>query len=108
MAMVAGFWGYEIDLTSLRLRFPTRGVGITVRGLVAMAAQMALDATPLRVPIGHVRRTTMPAIVHWNMNHFVVLESAGRNGVSVVDRPWEGRPCPGRSSASTTPACSWS
>ena len=36
---------------------------------------MQLACRPLRFELDHLRQLRLPAIVHWDMNHFVVLKS---------------------------------
>src|SRR4029077_1661672 len=35
--------------------------------------------------LGHLRQLRLPAIVHWDMSHFVVLKSVTRRGIVVHD-----------------------
>jgi len=46
---------------------------------------MQLTCRPLRFEIDHLGQLHLPAIVHWDMNHFVVLKSVARRGIVVHD-----------------------
>jgi len=46
---------------------------------------MELACRPLRFELDHLRQLHLPAIVHWDMNHFVVLKSVTRRGIVVHD-----------------------
>ena len=46
---------------------------------------MHLACRPLRFELGQLRQLHLPAIVHWDMNHFLVLKSVTRQGIVVHD-----------------------
>ena len=46
---------------------------------------MDLACRPLRFELGQLRQLRLPAIVHWDMNHFLVLRSVTRRGIVVHD-----------------------
>jgi ATP-binding cassette subfamily B protein RaxB len=46
---------------------------------------MHFACRPLRFELGHLSKLNLPAIMHWNMNHFVVLKSVTRRGIVVHD-----------------------
>ncbi|WP_314715385.1 peptidase domain-containing ABC transporter [Sphingobium yanoikuyae] len=81
LAMIAQYHGLEVDLGGLRRRFtpPTRGSSLTA--LVACAEQLGFIARALRIELEDLGALALPAILHWNLNHFVVLERInGRKG----------------------------
>ncbi|KAF1858267.1 hypothetical protein Lal_00014768 [Lupinus albus] len=75
IAMVASYWGHRIDLSSIRQRFSVSLKGATLKGLMAMAQGMNLQPRPLKLDMGSLPELKLPAILHWDMNHFVVLKS---------------------------------
>jgi ATP-binding cassette, subfamily B, bacterial CvaB/MchF/RaxB len=85
LAMVASYHGHRVDLNSLRRRHPVSLQGATLRGLIQIANQMHLACRPLRFELDDVRLLTLPAIVHWDMNHFVVLKAISSKGIVVHD-----------------------
>lgn len=85
LAMIASYHGHRIDLNTLRRRHPVSLKGVTLRGLMQVAAQLELAPRPLRFEIEHLGQLRLPAIVHWDMNHFVVLRTASRRGVVIHD-----------------------
>jgi len=85
LAMVAGHWGYRIDLASMRRRFSVSLKGATLKSLIAMAQAMSLQARPLRLDLDSLPKLKLPCILHWNMNHFVVLTEVDRNGAVIHD-----------------------
>lgn len=85
LAMVASYHGHRIDLNTLRRRHPVSLKGVTLRGLIQVANQMHLACRPLRFEVEALRQLTLPAIVHWDMNHFVVLKAVTGRGIVIHD-----------------------
>jgi ATP-binding cassette, subfamily B, bacterial CvaB/MchF/RaxB len=80
LAMVAGHHGMETDLATLRRRFSLSLKGITLKTLIGMAEQIGLNCRPLRTEISDLSQVQCPAILHWDLHHFVVLVRV-RNGL---------------------------
>ena len=78
LAMVAGYHGHRTTLTHMRRRFPISLRGATLTQLMTMAEAMALDARPLRAELDELPQLRTPAILHWDLSHFVVLKRARR------------------------------
>jgi ATP-binding cassette subfamily B protein RaxB len=85
LAMVASFHGFRTDLNTLRRRHPVSLKGVTLRGLMQIAGQMQLACRPLRFELESIGQLRLPAVLHWDMNHFVVLRSVGPKGIVVHD-----------------------
>lgn len=85
LAMIAGWHGHQIDLVSLRLHHTASGNGTSLHAIAMLAEQFQLRARALRLEPADLGRLAMPAILHWDMNHFVVLKSVGRRGVVIHD-----------------------
>ena len=85
LAMVASYHGWQTDLNTLRRRHPVSLKGATLRDLMQVAAQLKLACRPLRVELDQLRQLHLPAILHWDMNHFVVLKSVTKGGVVIHD-----------------------
>ena len=85
IAMVASFYGHRIDLGSLRRRYPVSLSGTTLRGLITITANLKLIGRPVRFDLAQIDRLRMPAIVHWDMNHFAVLKAVNKREITVHD-----------------------
>ena len=85
LAMVAVWHGHRFSLSELRRRFPVSRKGTTMKALVTMARQLGLDARGLSLELAHLDQLALPCILHWDMNHFVVLKSVSRQRVVVHD-----------------------
>jgi ATP-binding cassette subfamily B protein RaxB len=85
LAMVASSHGLECDLPSLRQRFSLSLKGVTMVDLVRMAGQLQLNARALRAEMEHLEQLELPCVLHWDLNHFVVLREVRRNHVVIHD-----------------------
>jgi ATP-binding cassette subfamily B protein RaxB len=85
LAMVAAYHGHEVDLNTLRQRFSVSMSGASLRGLMKLSDHLGLSTRALRVEMSALDRIVLPAIIHWDMNHFVVLESVSRNSATIHD-----------------------
>jgi ATP-binding cassette subfamily B protein RaxB len=85
MAMVTSYWGHQIDIPSIRRRFSVSMKGVSLKGLMAMASGLSLQARPLKLDLQHLVELKLPCILHWDLNHFVVLKSVSAKYVVVHD-----------------------
>jgi ATP-binding cassette subfamily B protein RaxB len=85
IAMVASYWGHQIDLPSMRRRFSVSMKGVNLKGLMAIASGLSLQTRPLKLELQHLPELKLPCILHWNLNHFVVLKSVSVNHAVVHD-----------------------
>ena len=85
LAMVASFHGHRVDLNTLRRRYPISLNGVTLRGLIQVAHQLHMVSRPLRFELEHLSQLRLPAILHWDMSHFVVLKGVTRKTITIHD-----------------------
>lgn len=85
MAMIARWHGHDVDLNGLRQRFSLSMAGATLRSLMTMSDQLGLSPRALRVELSALEKVRTPAILHWDLNHFVVLKSVARGKVVIHD-----------------------
>lgn len=90
LAMVAAYHGFRTDLSSLRGRFQVSLKGATLQNLMSVADQIGMAARPLRAELEALDTIQTPAILHWDMNHFVVLAKATKKHAIIHD-PARGR-----------------
>lgn len=85
LAMVANHFGHRIDLATLRRRFGTSSRGMTLRQLMQTADALSMSPRPLKTSLEKLATIATPAILHWDMNHFVVLERMHKGRALIVD-----------------------
>jgi ATP-binding cassette subfamily B protein RaxB len=85
LAMIASFHGHDVDLAGLRRRFSTSLKGVTLARVIAMAAQLGFSCRPLKLGLDELPQLRTPCVLHWDLNHFVVLKRADRRGIVIHD-----------------------
>ena len=89
LAMAAAYHGYRSDLATLRRQHSISMKGATLNQLIQIAAQLQFAARPLKVELEQIDKLALPAILHWDFNHFVVLTQV-RNGQITIHDPARG------------------
>lgn len=86
LAMIANHFGHFIELSELRGRFSISLKGATLPQIMRHAASINMTARPLRLEIEELQKLQLPCILHWNLNHFVVLKDIKTrlNGKTIV------------------------
>ncbi|MBT0960685.1 peptidase domain-containing ABC transporter [Denitromonas iodatirespirans] len=85
LAMIAAYHGHVDSLAQVRRDLPVSRKGATVRGLLAMADVLGLSARAVKLDVDELPHLQLPCILHWDMEHFVVLRAAGRRSVVIHD-----------------------
>jgi ATP-binding cassette subfamily B protein RaxB len=85
LAMIAGYHGAQIDLPALRQRFSLSLRGATLGHIIKFAAALDLTGRPLRVELEDLAYLKTPCILHWKMDHFVVLRKVTRKYIYLHD-----------------------
>ena len=90
LAMIAAAWGLKMDMAAFRARVAVTPRGINLRTLMNLATGIGLAPRPVRIGLQRLGDLKSPAILHWNMDHFVVLERVRGDVATIVD-PGRGR-----------------
>lgn len=85
LAMVAEAHELRIGLPELRQRFPLSLKGAKLSHLIHIARQLGFATRPLRLEMEDLGKLKLPCILHWDLNHFVVLAKVGRSKVTILD-----------------------
>lgn len=85
LGSVLAFYGRWVTLEELRVTAGVSRDGANAGNLVKAARTYGLSATGKRIDADQVLSLTMPFIVFWNTNHFVVVESASSDQVRLMD-----------------------
>jgi ATP-binding cassette subfamily B protein RaxB len=85
LAMIAGYHGAPHEISELRRRLRVSLKGVNLADLVAMAERLGFASRPLRVELDELRALSLPCVLHWELNHFVVLQSVGRDSLVIHD-----------------------
>ncbi|CNE29017.1 peptidase domain-containing ABC transporter [Yersinia kristensenii] len=85
MAMIAGYYGLNMDLQALRKHYQVSLKGMSLRDLIVLADRLSLGSRPVRADLDSARQLKTPCILHWSFNHFVVLKKFSRHGATIID-----------------------
>lgn len=85
IAMVADVYGLKLGLPEMRRRFPMSLKGAKLNHLIRIAQQLGLGTRALRLEMEDLGKLRLPCILHWDLNHFVVLAKVGRSAVTIHD-----------------------
>ena len=74
LAMVAGYYGQQIDREYLRVTCALGKEGVSLLGISRTAEKIGFKAIGIRLIFETLsEEVPLPCIVHWNQNHFVVV-----------------------------------
>lgn len=85
VAMIAWYHGYRTDVATLRQLSRLSNRGATLADLLSVAAVARLEARVVEVAPESLSRLQTPAILHWDMSHFVVVRRVGRRRITIHD-----------------------
>jgi ATP-binding cassette, subfamily B, bacterial CvaB/MchF/RaxB len=85
LAMISGYYGFDTDMSSLRRRFSISNHGTDLKNIMEMATRLHFTPRALRVDTENVVQLQLPCVLHWSLNHFVVLKSIKKDKYSLHD-----------------------
>jgi ATP-binding cassette subfamily B protein RaxB len=85
LAMVSSYHGHRTDLSAMRVRLSPSLKGITLKNVAQIAETMGMTARGVQVPLEGLGKLRLPAVLHWDMNHFVVLTEVSGRKITVHD-----------------------
>src|SRR5437773_724369 len=85
LAMVLGYHGREVGLDEVRKVMGADGRAGSALDIMNAARWFGMRGRGLRLELSDLAHLEPGAILHWQLNHFVVLESVTRKGVLVLD-----------------------
>ena len=83
--MVADANGMLLGMPEMRRRFSLSLKGAKLSHLIKIAQQLGFQSRPLRLELEDLGKLQLPCILHWDLNHFVVLAKVGKLTVTVLD-----------------------
>src|SRR5437867_2193194 len=85
LASILTYYGRETTVEECRALCGVGRDGVSARTIANVARDFGLLVRAYRSEPSALEHLTLPAIVHWKFNHFVVVEAWSRNRVLIVD-----------------------
>ena len=85
LAMVCRHYGRAVSLARIRQLCFTSTDGTSLRALCRAATELGLAARPVKVSARNVAQMPLPAVVHWEGNHWVVVYDVADGHVRIAD-----------------------
>lgn len=85
LAMVSTYHGHEMTVSDMREIAPVSNAGLTLLTLMRDATRIGLTVRPLKLELEELGDLQVPCVLHWDLNHFVVLKSVKGDAVEIHD-----------------------
>ncbi len=85
LGMICRYYGRAVSLTRIREVAHTSLDGTSLRAIVTAAEQLGLAARSVKATVAQVGEMPLPAVLHWDGNHWVVLERVDDRGAVIMD-----------------------
>lgn len=85
LAMISCYYGLNIDLFNFRNRYGSPSQGFTLLSLSNNADRAGLKSRALALDLDEMNQLKLPCIIHWGMNHYVVLTKVRKSSFVVHD-----------------------
>jgi HlyB family type I secretion system ABC transporter len=85
LAMICRYYGRPVSLARIRQLLHTSTDGTSLKALCRAAEDLGLAARPVKVSARNLAQMPLPAIVHWEGNHWVIVYDVGDEHVRVAD-----------------------
>jgi ABC-type bacteriocin/lantibiotic exporter with double-glycine peptidase domain/CRP-like cAMP-binding protein len=85
LAVVCRHFGRSVSISHIRRLVRTSTDGTTLAGITRGAEELGLEARSIRASKSRLDGLPLPAVVHWQGNHWVVLYRVDRDRVRISD-----------------------
>ena len=85
IAMIASYHGFQVNIYPLRNKFSIDTQGINVKHLMEFASEINFSCRAIRCSIEELPQLKLPCVLHWNMDHFIVLTGVTKKAIYIND-----------------------
>ena len=85
LAMICRFFGRAVPISYIRDVAHTSTRGTSLNGITRGAGELGLVARSIRASKSRLDELPLPAVVHWQGDHWVVLYQVGKKKVRIAD-----------------------
>jgi ATP-binding cassette subfamily B protein len=83
--MIAKYYGRHYNASTLRQKIGFNKQGVSLLGISETAEKIGFRSRGARLVLSKLKEVTLPCILHWDHNHFVILISIGQRSAKVAD-----------------------
>src|SRR5215469_15826370 len=85
LGMICRYFGRKVSLPRIRQLCHTATDGTSLKAITRAATELGLAARALKISLRNLPLMPLPAIVHWEGNHWIVLYDVDKQFVRVAD-----------------------
>ncbi|WP_339386767.1 peptidase domain-containing ABC transporter [Vibrio caribbeanicus] len=85
LSMIATYHGLKASIQSFRHNLLIGSHGLSLKELMDISGKVGFTSRPVQCEISEMKELKLPCIVHWGMDHFVVLTQVKNNSVTIHD-----------------------
>ena len=85
LVMIARYWGKRFSVNRLRDISNADRNGASLRGLSAAAESIGFSTRPVKASLDRLAKQNLPAIIHWEGKHFIVVYEITPKHVVIAD-----------------------
>ncbi|MTD38538.1 ATP-binding cassette domain-containing protein [Erwinia sp. CPCC 100877] len=85
LSMISAWHHNALELKELRRKYGVSQKGITLEKIINISHENGFSTRCLRLELSELNKLTLPCILHWNLNHFVVLKKITRKRCIIHD-----------------------
>jgi ATP-binding cassette subfamily B protein len=85
LRMVAKFYGKHYNADTLRHKAGFSKAGVSLLGISETAEKIGFRSRGVKLTLKQLEEATLPCILHWDQNHFVVLISVSDNRFKIAN-----------------------
>jgi ATP-binding cassette subfamily B protein RaxB len=85
IAMISGYLGRKTGLGELREIYKISAAGSSIKDLMTAAKRIGLRCRPLKIELSDLKQLELPVVLHWDLDHFVILKKITNRALVIHD-----------------------
>ncbi len=85
LKMIAKYYGKHYNTDSIRQKAGLSKQGVSLLGISETAEKLGFRTRGVQIDYSKLQQAPVPAILHWNQNHFVILIDINKKGAKIAD-----------------------
>ncbi|WCE30494.1 peptidase domain-containing ABC transporter [Vibrio sp. SCSIO 43137] len=85
LAMVSSYYGYQINISTIRKYSVTGFQGMSLKQLMEVSTKLHLTPRAVKCDFDSVSKLNLPCVIHWDLDHFVVLTKVTNSSFFIND-----------------------